>query len=209
MPADVVLLDIQMPECDGFAVIEAVGPARMPAVIFITAFDDHAVRAFDVRALDYLLKPFTPARVERALDLAREQMHARRVSAAVADLAGIVGTPREGGQPDRLMLRQRGKVTFVPAAEVEVVVAKRNDVVVTTRSAQYRCRATLAEMHERLGPAFVRVHRSTLVNLHAVKPALISSGGVRRLQLSGGGDVRVSKAFRADVERRLSRGEPS
>jgi two-component system LytT family response regulator len=205
-PADVVLLDIQMPECDGFQVIDAVGPTLMPPVVFITAYDDHAVRAFDVRALDYLVKPFAAVRVRRALDLAREHMRMQRVSAAAATLAGLAG-PESGDVADpaaeRLELRQRHQLDFVRPGDVELVVARRNDVVLHTRNAEFRVRATLSEMHKRLGETFVRVHRSRLVNMAAVRPSVLTRGGVVRLQLASGRDVRVAKACRADIERRL------
>lgn len=202
--ADVVLLDVQMPEFDGFQVIEAVGADRMPAVIFITAYDDHAVKAFDVRALDYLMKPFSAARVERALDLAREHVRMRRVAQAASSLAGLLTPERtEATATDRIVVRQRGEVAFVSRGDIEVAVARGNNVLLHTRSETFQWRATLTEVHARLGESFVKVHRSTLVNMNWVKPALRTQGHAAMLQVESGRQVRVSKAFRPEVERRL------
>ncbi len=201
--ADVVLLDIEMPELNGFQVIEAVGPQQMPAVVFITAYHDHAVRAFDVRALDYLLKPFTAVRVERALDLAREHIRARLVSAAAEDLAAIVAPAGAEPSSERLELRRRGQVAFVAPGEVEIVVARRNNVLLYTRHDEFTHRATLSEIHAQLGDSFVKIHRSTLVNFSLVQPTLLMKNGVPHVRMAGGRDVRVSKAFRSDIQRRL------
>lgn len=204
IPADVVLLDVQMPERDGFQVIEDVGVAAMPAVIFITAYDDHAVKAFDVRALDYLMKPFSAARVERALDLAREHVRLRRVAHAASQLAGLLGADRaEPPATDRIVVRQRGEVAFVSRGDVELAVARGNNVMLHTRRETFQWRATLSEAHARLGESFVKVHRSTLVNMQWVKPALRTRGSAAVLEVESGRQVKVSKAFRHEVERRL------
>lgn len=210
VPADVVLLDIHMPECDGFQVIEAVGVDRMPPVVFITAYDDHAVRAFDVRAIDYLMKPYTVARVERALSAAREHVQIRKVAAMANELAGFSATQisaaADSASDDCLTVRQRGQMVFVRPRDIEVVVAKRNDVLLYTRRDEYRCRATLTDIQRRLGDGFMKVHRSVLVNVSAVHPVVFTRGGVTRLRVGEGRDVRISRAFRGDVERRLRTG---
>lgn len=207
VPADVVLLDIHMPECDGFQVIEAIGADRMPAVVFITAYDDHAVRAFDVRAVDYLMKPYSVRRVERALATAREHVQVRRVAAMANELAGFTATQVSAAivqaDEDCLTVRQRGQMVFVRPHEIEIVVAKRNDVLLYTRRDEFRCRATLTDIHRRLGDGFMKVHRSVLVNFSAVHPVVFTRGGVTRLRVGDGRDVRISRAFRGDVERRL------
>lgn len=201
--ADVVLLDIQMPEYSGFDVIRQVGAERMPPVIFITAYEDHAVRAFEVRALDYIVKPFSPARVDQALDRVRAHARQRRITQVANDLASLVAKPDAPASAERLRLRRRDAIAFVVPEDVEWVRASRNDVVLCTRDAEYRVRATLAEMRERLGERFVQVHRSSLVNFVRVRPLLLSADGVVRLRLLSGREVRVSEQFRRDVEERL------
>lgn len=200
--ADVVLLDIQMPEYSGFDVIRQVGAERMPPVIFITAYEDHAVRAFEVRALDYIVKPFSHARVEQALDRVRAHARQRRISEVANELAGLVGRT-EAASPVRLPLRRRDATAFVAADEIECVRASRNDVVLYTHDAEYRVRSTLAEMRGQLGDRFVQVHRSSLVNFDRVRPELLSTNGIARLRLRSGRIVRVSAQFRRSVEQRL------
>ncbi|HYE85105.1 MAG TPA: LytTR family DNA-binding domain-containing protein, partial [Vicinamibacterales bacterium] len=184
--ADVVLLDVQMPECSGFDVIRRVGAHRMPPVIFITAYESHAVRAFEVRALDYIVKPFSPARVNQALEVARGSARQRRVLAAAGELAASLAVPERPARKDRLPLRRRGTTTFVATGDVEYVRASRNDVVLHARHAEYRYRATLAEIQERLGQGFVQVHRSYLVNFDLVRPVLLVGRGLARVQLVSG-----------------------
>ena len=201
--ADVVLLDIQMPECNGFDVIRAVAPEHMPPVIFVTAYEDHAVHAFEVRALDYLVKPFTRARVDQALATARAHTHQRRVTEAAARLAALVAPTAPIAPADRLALKRREGTAFVDPGEVEFVRASRNDVILSTGTADYRYRATLTEMRETLGAMFVQVHRSMLVNFDHVQPVILVTDGTVRVRLTSGREVRVSSAFRADVEARL------
>jgi two-component system, LytTR family, response regulator len=204
--ADVVLLDIQMPECNGFEVAKRVGPDRMPPIIFITAYDDHAVQAFEIRALDYLVKPFSRARVGQALDVAREHVRQRRINAAAAELAGAIRPAVVPPAPKRLSLRSRDGVSFVVPEEVEFVRASRNDVVLFLNKGQCRCRATLGEIRAQLGPDFVQVHRSILVNLHRTDRTLLLGNGPPRLKTHSGQELRVSRPFRAEVERRFRDG---
>ena len=207
-PSDVVLLDIQMPELDGFQVIEAVGAANMPPVVFITAYDDHAFRACDVRALDYLLKPFTAKRVERALDLARAHVRDRLVSAAAGDLAVLVSGGEGAGARERVALGRRGEIVNVAIDEIEVVESERNDVRVFTRHDEFRQRSTLAGMRARLGESFAQVHRSRLVNIAQVAGTESLAHGGLTLRMAGGREVRVSKAFRSGIRKRLRTNGP-
>ncbi len=201
--ADVVLLDIQMPECSGFDVARTVGTDRMPPIIFITAYEDHAVQAFDIRALDYIVKPFSRERVGQALDRARAHARQLRINAAAAELAGVVQPQATAQAAARLSLRGRDGLSFVVPDEVEFVRASRNEVVLHMDKTQRRCRATLGEIRERLGPAFVQVHRSTLVNLNRAHRVLLLGEGAPRLKMHNGEEIRVSRPFRAELERRL------
>ena len=203
-PVDVVLLDIQMPECSGFDVARRVGLERMPSIIFITAYEDHAVHAFEIRALDYIVKPFTRARVRQALDVAREHTRQRRINAAAAGLAEAMQRPDLLESPTRVSLRSREGLAFIVPEEVEYVRADRNDVVLHSGEASTRCRATLAQMREQLGDAFVQVHRSTLVNLNRAHRLLLLTDGPPRLKMHSGQEIRVSRQYRPELERRLS-----
>jgi two-component system LytT family response regulator len=201
--ADVVLLDIQMPEYSGFDVIDKVGPDRMPPVIFITAYEDHAVRAFEVRALDYIVKPFSHARVDQAIERVRAHARQRRIIEVAANLACVMSGPDASPSRARLPLRRRDGTAFVLPEEIECVRASRNDVVLCTHDGEHRVRATLAEIRQQLGERFVQVHRSTLVNIDRVRPVLLNAYGVARLRLLSGREVRVSAQFRRGIEDRL------
>ncbi len=157
--ADVVLLDIQMPECSGFDVIRAVGPEQMPPVIFVTAYGDHAVHAFEVRALDYLVKPFSRTRVNQALAIARAHAQQRRIAEAAANLAALVAHPGAGVPAERLALKRREGTAFVNPGEVEFVRASRNDVILSTSDADYRYRATCASVDPREPRSCAAGHR--------------------------------------------------
>lgn len=202
--ADVVILDIQMPECSGFEVARRVGFDRMPPIIFITAYEDHAVQAFEIRALDYIVKPFTRARVRQALDVAREHTRQRRINAAAAGLAEAIQRSDLPQSQARVPIRAREGLAFVVPEEVDYVRADRNDVVLHCGEASTRCRATLAQIGEQLGDAFVQVHRSTLVNLNRAHRLLLLTDGPPRLKMHSGQEIRVSRQFRPELERRLS-----
>ncbi len=167
-PPDLVLLDVAMPEVGGFDVIEAVGPERMPEVIFVTAHGDHALRAFEVHALDYLLKPFTDERFRRAIAAARERI-AGPGGVAERRLRVLLDELREP-RADRLLVREPDSMRFVPTREIRWIDAADNYVILRTDQGSFRQRGTLASLEERLDPRrFVRIHRSTIVNLDRVR----------------------------------------
>ena len=191
---DLVLLDIAMPGLDGFDVIEAVTPERMPPVIFVTAFDEHAVRAFEVRALDYLLKPISAARFRRALDLALEHVRSRRAGELEESLRGLLAG-REAQRPRRHFLVRRGdRLVVVDVADVEVVSAAANYVELQTAGASYLYRSTLARVEDEL-PAdeWVRVHRSALVRVASVRYLERDAGGDYLAVLASGATAPVQR----------------
>lgn len=168
-PPDLVLLDVAMPEVGGFDVIEAVGLERMPEVIFVTAHGDHALRAFEVHALDYLLKPFTDERFRRAIVAARERIAGPGRKAA-RRLEVLLDELREPRGADRLLVRGPESMRFVPTREIRWIDAADNYVVLRTDQGSFRQRGTLASLEDRLDPRrFLRIHRSTLVNLDRVR----------------------------------------
>jgi two-component system LytT family response regulator len=178
---DVVFLDIQMPRVDGFGVIEAVGAREMPPVVFVTAHDEHALRAFEAQAIDYLLKPIDPDRFRDAFARAtrarsREELAELRESlAALRETLQRSGTPGERGAASlpagdtRLRVRHDGRVTLVDPREIDWIESIGNYVTIHARGAALKHRATLTELATLLGGAFIRIRHATLVRAAAVR----------------------------------------
>ena len=187
---DIVFLDVQMPGADGFDVIEAVGPDRMPAVIFVTAFDRYALRAFDVHALDYLLKPFDDARFGRALSRAKEK------------LAHYL--PPQPRAPERLVVRSRGQVLFVSVADIDWIEAAGYYACLHVGSDTHILRRSLSELEQDLGDEkFIRIHRSIVVNLDRIRGLELQSGGEYEVVLKSKVRLRLSRRFRKRVQDRM------
>lgn len=180
---DLVFLDIQMPELGGFDVIDAIGIANMPAVIFVTAYDEHALRAFDVHAVDYVLKPIDRERFRTALDRARQRL-SQKGDDLRASLAAALGDLGRAPRPysKRLAIKSDGRVTLVDVHEVDRVEAAGNYVEIHVGPRHHLLRETMTSLEARLDPEhFVRVSRSSIVN----------SGRVRELQPTFNGDFVV------------------
>lgn len=160
---DLLLLDVQMPGLSGFDVLELLD--RDVAVVFVTAYDEHALRAFEVHAVDYLLKPFSAERLAEALARARQ-----RLEGPQRGLAGIAATARPAGVPlTRLLVREGPHVHVIPVEALDVVEARDDYVCLRSRGKEYRKQQTLAELEAQLDPGkFVRVHRSFIVNLESL-----------------------------------------
>jgi two-component system LytT family response regulator len=186
---DILFLDIQMPEVDGFDVIERVGADTVPAVVFITAHDDYALRAFEVHALDYLLKPFDDRRFFTALSRAKERVRAKSPSSFVR----------------RFLVRTREKVLLLKSDDLEWIEAADYYVSLHTGGKSYLLRQTMAEIERQLDPAkFVRVHRSAIVNLERVREMHPLFRGDSVLVLTDGTQIRLSRARREEFEKRLA-----
>lgn len=204
---DLLFLDVQMPGMSGFDVLEEVGPGAVPAVIFVTAYDEHAIRAFDVHAMDYVLKPFDDARFHEALDHARAQLDterrgalARRLEALLADRAG--GGEGGDGYATRLMVRLRDRIHFVPVADVDWFEGAGNHVRLHVGQQSHLIRTTLSGLLERLDPRrFVRIHRSTIVNLDRIKEVQPWVSGDYVAILRDGTQLKVSRGCRDDLLR--------
>jgi two-component system, LytTR family, response regulator len=172
---DLVFLDVQMPRIDGFGVIEAIGAEAMPQVIFVTAYDTHAVRAFEVHAVDYLLKPVDPARFRDAFDRAvqlamrKDEEPIRDVLARVALATRHARSTPNASTPQRLVVKQDGRIVFVDHRDVAWVEAAGNYVRVHAQGMVHQMRATLDEVEGRLGADFVRIRRSALVRTSAIR----------------------------------------
>ena len=159
---DVVLLDVELPVANGFEVIDAVGPRSMPNVIFVTAYDQYAIRAFDVHALDYLLKPVDAERLTIALDRLRARLRSSRP--AEQALGRVVEEMRQLSRQRRIPVRHGHRILFVDVADIDYVQAEGNYVRVRARGASYLIRETLNAFEARMRPhGFLRIHRSTLV----------------------------------------------
>jgi two-component system LytT family response regulator len=204
---DVAFLDMQMPGCDGLAVVAAIPQAERPAVVFVTAHDKFAVDAFGVRAVDYVLKPFDRERLEQALERAAEYVGARRAGDLGARLEGMLaGTGTS--KPERLAVKADGRFVFLRFDEIIWVEAADNYVVIhTTAGERLMPRDTLTSIEERLGPQqFTRVNRSALVRTDQVKELQPNATGDYTILLRNGTRVPLSRALRGRFEKFLMEG---
>ena len=237
---DLVFLDVQMPELDGFDVLRAVGVAGAPAVVFVTAYDQYALRAFDVHAIDYLLKPFTDDRFREALGRAKQQVRqghlgelSERLAVLLEQLGDAQATTRANGlapappapptlsvpsgnavralEPrptylERLVVKSAGKVTLLRVDEIEWIDAEGDYVRIHVGKAWHLLRETMKNLEARLDPTrFVRIHRSTIVNLERVKELQPFFRGEYVVVLNGGTTLKLSRGYRDTLEARLGR----
>ena len=202
-PVDLVFLDINMPELDGFAVLE--GLARPPHVIFATAYSDSAVRAFDVHAVDYLLKPFDRGRFDHALARARQRMsQVRQQQDQAAVMAVLAGLSRRPAHAVRLLVGEQGRTTVVPVDELVWLESAANYVVLHRGRERLIMRTTLADLEARLDPdRFCRVHRQHLVNVERIVEIQPWAKGDLVLVLDNGEQVRASRRYRERLEQLL------
>jgi two-component system LytT family response regulator len=204
---DLVFLDIQMPQMNGFEVIEAVGNDKMPLVIFVTAHDQHALRAFQVRALDYLLKPFDRDRFRDALQRARKQIEredggeiGRRLLALVKDMR------RDQPRTDRLVVKSGGRLFFLRADEIDWVEAAGNYVRLHVGSTSYLLRETMNAIEGRLDPEkFFRIHRCRIVNMERIQEMQPWLNGEYAVVLRTGTRLTLSRGYREKLQERLGR----
>jgi two-component system LytT family response regulator len=189
---DAVFLDIRMPKLDGFEVVEAVGVEAMPPVVFVTAYDEHALRAFDVHAFDYLLKPFAAARFRRVLDRLRRQ---------VADRGDFAQRLREllPRYLERLLVRKgEDREVLLPVQRIDVIRAERNHVRLLTSEGEYIRRVPLSDLAERLDPdRFLRINRSEIVRLDAVRELQPWFHGDCRVVMKDGTTLMWSRRYRS------------
>jgi two-component system LytT family response regulator len=198
---DLLLLDIQMPGMDGFGVLEALGPERTPEVVFVTAYDEHAIRAFEEHALDYLMKPVSPERFTKMLARVRERRtHAVRDQESLLELlAQRRGDPRG----TRLVVRSGERTTFVSPEEIDWVEAAGNYAILHLGKRTHILRETMSGLESRLpGDMFCRVSRSAILNLRRVQELQSLSAGDHVAILSDGQRIGISRSLR-EVEERL------
>jgi two-component system LytT family response regulator len=185
---DLLFLDVQMPECDGFDVLEMLGNDFPPAVIFVTAYDQYALRAFEAGALDYLLKPFDNVRFELAFTRAKQR---------------IRGDSRPE-QAERIVVKSAGEVSFIKISDIDWIEAADYYACLHVGSRNHLVRRSLAELEQELDPnQFCRVHRSGIVNLDRVRGLKLHEDGEYEVLLETGARVRLSRRYRKELEDRL------
>jgi two-component system LytT family response regulator len=202
---DLVFLDVQMPELDGLQVIESVGAAAMPLTVFVTAYDEHAVRAFEANALDYLLKPFSDERWEAALARARTRHDERSLREFGRSVLRVLATRSEAGRYlDRLVVKGRGTTRFIRVADIDWIEGAGVYVNLHIAGKELLYRSALNELAGHLDPMrFVRVHRSAIVNIDSILELQPVSHGEFELVLKDGHRSRVSRTYRIQLEKRL------
>ena len=192
---DLVVLDIQMPGMSGFEAIEAIGVEAMPAVVFATAYDEFALRAFDVHAVDYLLKPFSRQRFDRAFDRALERIGSGEPQKMARLLASL---PQAAPHLERIVVRSGDRLFFVATKELLHLTAEGNYVRIHTADKSHLIRGTLAGLEARLDPkCFARIHRSGIVNIEAIKEVRAHFHGDYVIALTNGETVRLSRRYQA------------
>ena len=186
---DLLFLDVQMPECDGFDVLELLGGDLPPAMVFVTAYDQYALRAFEAGALDYLLKPFDNARFEVALSRAKQRL----------------AQGRNGGRKiERLAIKSAGQVAFVKISEIDWIEAADYYVCLHVGAKSHLLRRSMAELDQELDPSvFCRIHRSTIVNLERVRGLKLTEDGEYEVCLDNATRLRLSRRYRKQLQSRL------
>ncbi|MCU1223006.1 MAG: two component transcriptional regulator, LytTR family [Edaphobacter sp.] len=194
---DLVFLDVQMPECDGFDVLELLGGDVPPAVIFVTAYDQYALKAFEAEALDYLLKPFDNARFVRALNRAKEQIaHRTHTSAQMRE--------RSAQRMKRLMVKSAGRVSFLQVADIDWIEAADYYACLHIGTKAHLLRRTMHELDCDLDPAaFCRIHRSTIVNLNRIRQLSFDCDGEYEVVLADATRLRMSRRYHKILQSRL------
>ncbi len=220
---DLVFLDVQMPGHSGVDVVEEIGPENMPVVIFVTAYDQYALKAFDVAALDYLLKPFDDERFEQALDRAREAITLRKVDTLRDRLAHLLddvdsreessseppaGASSEDPYLERIAVESRGQVRVVSVESIDYVTASGPYAELHVGETTHVIRERMQTLENRLDPsAFMRVHRSIIVRLDEIDTLLHNPGGDYAVRLKSGERLSVSRSRREELEDRLGLNE--
>lgn len=187
---DLVFLDVQMPECDGFDVLELLGPNSPPVIVFVTAYDEYALRAFEAGALDYLLKPFDNTRFERTLARVKER------------IASGKSPPRSA---ERLAIKSIGQISFVTISEIDWIEAADYYACLHVGGKTHLLRRSIADLEQELDPQlFCRIHRSTIVNLDRIEGLKLSRDGEYEVLLKDGTILRLSRGYRKVLQSRMN-----
>lgn len=211
---DIVFLDVQMPETDGFGVLSALPAEQIPVVIFVTAYDQYALRAFEFHALDYLLKPFDHerfnqsfSRVKTMLSRARAADLTDRIIALLTERNPMPVAPSESAPPqflERLVIRAEGRVFFLRAEEIEWIEAEGNYVALHTKAKTYLFREAISQLETRLNPrVFQRIHRSTIVNIDRIKELQPLFRGEYSVVMRDGTELKLSRSYHDKLQKHL------
>jgi two-component system LytT family response regulator len=198
---DLVFLDVQMPGRTGIEVVREIGPERMPPTIFVTAWDQFALEAFDLAALDYLVKPFDDERFEQAFERARKLIELRDMSRLSAQLVNLLKRAEAGATPaptksflERIAVEMRGQVRVVPVSDIDYITASGQYAELHVGEKTHVIRERMSTLEERLDPAsFFRIHRSAIVRLDRIETLLRDPGGDYAVRLRGGAQLSVSR----------------
>ena len=202
---DLLFLDVQMPEMDGFEVLTAVDASRIPMVVFVTAYDQYAVRAFEVHAVDYLLKPFDRERFDRTLQHAKAQLRLeRRGDVSDRILALLEEQKAKTKYLERVVIKANGRVFFLKTSEIDWIAAAGNYVSLHVKKESYLLRETIGGMEAQLDPAtFPRIHRSQIVNLNRIRELHPWSHGEYHVILHDGSQLTLSRTYRDRLQELL------
>ena len=202
---DLAFLDVQMPGSDGFAALRQLDPATAPAVVFVTAYDEYALRAFEVHAVDYLLKPYDDARFGAALQRAKDEVRRRQtdvVNTRLTQLLDFLQTKTGGPGPaieppsDRILLKSSGEIFFLKAEEIDWIEAEGDYMKFHVAGRAHLMRETMARLEARLDPKrFIRIHRSTIVNIDRVRKLSPSFAGEYAVVLHDGTKLKLSRGY--------------
>jgi two-component system, LytTR family, response regulator len=209
--ADLVLLDIQMPRLDGFQVLEQLRPEEMPVIIFTTAYDQYALRAFEAHALDYLLKPFDQERFHRALQRARELVGSTQERELTQRILSLLSQVRSDAgaatsAQDRLVIRAKGRIVFLNLDEIDWIQASANYVRLNVGKESHLVRETIGRIAERLNPNhFVRIHRSTIVDVRKIKELIPVNSGEYIVVLTNGKELSCSRGYRTALQKMIEK----
>jgi two-component system LytT family response regulator len=210
-PPDLVFLDVQMPEMDGFKVLEKIPRDRLPAIVFTTAFDKHAVRAFEIHALDYLLKPIEPNRFKAAVARVREHLRTQQTSSAARGLLDLLASRKDSAAAapptlylTRLPIKTDDKVAVIKTAEIDTIESAGNYVCINAGKESYILRETLNALETQLDPeTFLRVSRSAIINLDRVKELQPMFKGEHIIVLQNGKRLAMTRGLLREVEQAL------
>jgi two-component system LytT family response regulator len=211
---ELVFLDVQMPRMNGFEVLEAVGDARRFVVVFVTAYDSYALEAFDVHALDYVLKPFDDRRFHRALERAKDQIRHARLDHLAAELVHAMGAapadrPAPADPVERIVVRDGGRTVLVRMSDIDWIEAADYYVQLHVGPRSYLHREPMRDLEARLDPRrFVRIHRSTIVAIDRVAELRPSAHGDHCVRLADGTDLRLSRARKSQLRALLAMQGP-
>jgi two-component system LytT family response regulator len=200
---DLAFLDVQMPGCDGFETLAEFTPEELPAIVFVTAYDEHALRAFEVNAVDYLLKPYDDARFAAALQRAKDEVRRRRADHVNSRLTQLLDYLQRNGEQaragpagDRILVKSSGEIFFLKADEIDWIEAEGDYMKFHVAGRTHLMRETMARLEARLDPSrFIRIHRSTIVNIDRLRKLSPTFAGDYAVILHDGTKLKLSRGY--------------